>query len=82
MQMVNLSLSTGRREYFVLLHELADLAYFRGVMLVGAVNNVPAPSYPSQHASVFSVAANQHTDPSAITYNPARRSSSAPPAST
>jgi subtilisin len=39
-------------------------------MLVRAVNNVPAPSYPSQYASVFSVAANQHTDPFAITYNP------------
>jgi subtilisin family serine protease len=71
MQVVNLSLSTGRREYFALFHELADLAYFRGVMLVGAVNNVPAPSYPSQYASVFSVAANQHTDPFAITYNSA-----------
>jgi subtilisin family serine protease len=71
MQVVNLSLSTGKREYFALFHELADLAYFRGVMLVGAVNNVPAPSYPSQYASVFSVAANQHTDPFAITYNPA-----------
>jgi subtilisin len=71
MQVVNLSLSTGKREYFALFHELADLAYFRGVMLVGAVNNVPVPSYPSQYASVFSVAANQHTDPFAITYNPA-----------
>jgi subtilisin len=71
MQVVNLSLSTGRRDYFALFHELADLAYFRGVMLVGAVNNVPVPSYPSQYASVFSVAANQHTDPFAITYNPA-----------
>jgi subtilisin len=71
MQVVNLSLSTGKREYFALFHELADLAYFRGVMLVGAVNNVPAPSYPSQYASVFSVAANPHTDPFAITYNPA-----------
>jgi subtilisin len=71
MQVVNLSLSTGKRDHFALFHELADLAYFRGVMLVGAVNNVPAPSYPSQYASVFSVAANQHTDPFAITYNPA-----------
>jgi subtilisin len=70
-QVVNLSLSTGKREYFALFHELTDLAYFRGVMLVGAVNNVPVPSYPSQYASVFSVAANQHTDPFAITYNPA-----------
>jgi subtilisin family serine protease len=71
MHVLNLSLSTSRRDYYALFHELADLAYFRGVMVVGAVNNVPAPSYPSQYASVFSVAANQHTDPFAITYNPA-----------
>jgi subtilisin family serine protease len=57
MQVVNLSLSTRSRDHFAVLHELADQAYFRGVMLVGAVNNVEAPSYPSQYATVFSVAA-------------------------
>jgi subtilisin family serine protease len=53
MHVVNLSLSTGKREYFALFHELADLAYFRGAMLVGAVNNVPAPSYPSVRQRVL-----------------------------
>ena len=57
MQVVNLSLSTGGPHHFGLFHELADAAYFASVMLVCAVNNVPAPSYPSQYASVFSVAA-------------------------
>lgn len=70
-RVVNLSLSTGREDYFAVFHELADEAYFKGVMLVCAVNNVPAPSYPSQYASVFSVAAHDRTDPFGFDYNPA-----------
>ncbi|MGI8693799.1 MAG: S8 family serine peptidase [Geodermatophilaceae bacterium] len=67
---VNLSLSTGRQDFFGLFHELADEAYFAGVTLVCAVNNVPAPTYPSQYASVVSVAANDATDPFALDCNP------------
>jgi subtilisin family serine protease len=70
MNVVNLSLSTGREDYFGLFHELADRAYFAGVMLVCAINNVPAPSYPSQYASVFSVAAHDRSDPFGFDYNP------------
>jgi subtilisin len=70
-RVVNLSLSTGREDYFGVFHELADDAYFKGVMLVCAVNNVPAPSYPSQYASVFSVAAHDRNDPFGFDYNPA-----------
>jgi subtilisin len=71
MQVVNLSLSTGRRDYFALFHELVDEAYFANVMLVCAVNNVSGPTYPSQYAGVFSVAANEATDPYRFDYNPA-----------
>jgi subtilisin len=71
MQVVNLSLSTGRRDYFAVFHELVDQAYFANVMLVCAVNNVAGPTYPSQYASVFSVAANEATDPYRFDYNPA-----------
>jgi subtilisin len=39
-------------------------------MLVSAVNNVPAPSYPSLYSSVFSVAAHERRDPFAFDYNP------------
>ena len=39
-------------------------------MLVCAVNNVPAPSYPSQYSSVFSVAAHDRSDPFGFDYNP------------
>jgi subtilisin family serine protease len=39
-------------------------------MLVSAINNVPAPSYPSQYSSVFSVAAHEGKDPLHWDYNP------------
>jgi subtilisin family serine protease len=52
----NLSLGTTKREYYPLLHELADLAYFRSIPLVTAANNMPVPSFPSLYASVVSVA--------------------------
>jgi subtilisin len=71
MQVVNLSLSTGKRDYFAVFHELVDEAYFANVMLVCAVNNVAGPTYPSQYAAVFSVAANESTDPYRFDYNPA-----------
>jgi subtilisin len=53
---VNLSLSTSNDAWFGRFHALADAAYFAGSVLVCAVNNVPAPTYPSQFASVVSVA--------------------------
>jgi subtilisin len=71
MQVVNLSLSTSRQDYYGLFHELTDEAYFKGTMLVCAINNVRGPSYPSQYASVFSVAAHDGTDPFGFDYNPA-----------
>lgn len=70
MKVVNLSLSTSSRDYFALFHELADEAYFKGVSLVSAVNNIERPSYPSLYSSVFSVAAHEGTDPFSISYNP------------
>lgn len=70
MQVVNMSLSTPKHDYFGVFHELVDEAYFRGIMLVCAVSNVPAPSYPSQYAAVFSVAAHAGIDPLRFDYNP------------
>jgi subtilisin len=69
-RVVNLSLSTGREDYFAMFHELADKAYFKGVMLVCALNNIAAPSYPSLYAAVFSVAAHGRDDPFGFDYNP------------
>lgn len=67
---VNLSLSTGKRDYFEIFHEIVDAAYFANTMLVAAINNVPNPSYPSEYAGVFSVAAHSRTDPYSFDFNP------------
>jgi len=67
---INLSLSTSRKEYYALFHELTDEAYFKNVVLVSAVNNVPVPSYPSLYSSVISVAASECKDPLTYYYNP------------
>ncbi len=69
-QVVNLSLSTAKEDYFALFHDLADQAYFKNMNVVCAVNNVPAPSYPSQYSSVISVAAHDGHDPFTFYYNP------------
>lgn len=68
MHVVNLSLSTGRANYFGVFHRLADRAYFAGTTIVAAINNVPAPSYPAQFASVVSVAARDADE--GLAYNP------------
>jgi len=70
MNVVNMSLSTSKQEYFSRFHQLSDEAYFKNVMLVSAINNNPAPSYPSEYSSVFSVAAHERTDPFGFDYNP------------
>lgn len=71
MHVANLSLSTSREAYYALFHEIADDAYFKNVVLVSAVNNIPAPSYPSLYSSVVSVAAHSEQDPLTYYYNPA-----------
>ena len=48
---VNLSLSSRSDAYLGLLHELADLAYFRNVLLVCAANNVSVAAHPSSQPS-------------------------------
>ena len=70
MNVANMSLSTSKRDFFDIFHELADQAYFRNLMLVSAINNVRSRSYPSEYASVFSVAAHDRRDPFGLDYNP------------
>ena len=69
-QVVNLSLSTANDAHALVLHELADEAAHRGVLLVCAVSNTPSPSFPSTYASVVSVAAHAGTDPERWSWNP------------
>ena len=51
-------------------HQLADDAYFKSMLLVSAVNNLPLTSYPSLYGSVISVAAHESRDPFTFYYNP------------
>ncbi|MDT4937994.1 MAG: hypothetical protein QOG80_1665 [Pseudonocardiales bacterium] len=62
-RVINLSLSTGKPDMFARLHEVADRAARSGAVLVCAMNNVPAPSFPSAFSSVVSVAACDGEDP-------------------
>lgn len=70
MNVCNLSLGTPKKDFFGLLHELADMAVFRNVMLVTAANNMPIPAFPSVFASVISVASHDVEDLSLFYYNP------------
>jgi subtilisin len=66
----NLSLGTSKADLFGTLHQLADRAYFKNVILVAAANNLPVPTYPALYASVISVAASTGEDPEVFYYNP------------
>jgi subtilisin len=71
MQVCNLSLGTTNRDFFARLHELADAAWFRNLVLVAAANNVSRRSFPSVYASVISVASHDAGDPEVFYCNPA-----------
>jgi len=67
---VNMSLSTTKREIAEALHEVADSAYFKKTMIVAAAHNLPVDSYPWRFASVVSVGSHDQADPFAFYYNP------------
>lgn len=66
----NLSLSSKSDAMYGPLHDVTDRAYFARSLLVCAANNQPGPTYPSQFASVISVAARPGDDPWALSCNP------------
>jgi len=70
MNVVNLSLGTTKKDFYALLHELADMAYFHNTALVTAANNMTLPSFPSTYAAVISVASHEVDDPYLFYYNP------------
>src|SRR5437763_8405585 len=69
-QVVNMSLSTTRTKYVERLHELADRAYFKRVLLVASAHNMPVESFPWRFASVISVGSQEESDPLTFYYNP------------
>jgi subtilisin len=68
---VNMSLSTTKKQHVDRLHELADLAYFKRTMLVASAHNMPVESFPWRFASVISVGSHEEADPQLFYANPA-----------
>ena len=62
---INMSLSTTKRQFAGILHELADTAYFRKTVLVASAHNMPVESYPWRFSSVISVGSHEEPDPRA-----------------
>jgi subtilisin len=67
---INMSLSTTKRQFAGLLHDLADNAYFRRSMLVASAHNMPVESYPWRFSSVISVGSHEEPDARTFYYNP------------
>jgi subtilisin len=67
---INMSLSTTKRQFASVLHELADTAYFRRTVLVASAHNMPVESYPWRFSSVISVGSHDQDDSLVFYYNP------------
>ena len=67
---INMSLSTTKKPFAGVLHELADSAYFKRTVLVASAHNMPVESYPWRFSSVISVGSHEESDPLAFFYNP------------
>jgi subtilisin len=67
---INMSLSTTKSQFAGLLHEVADLAYFRRTVLVASAHNMPVESYPWRFSSVISVGSHEEPDAETFYYNP------------
>jgi subtilisin len=67
---INMSLSTTKRQFAEVLHELADTAYFKRSVLVASAHNMPVESYPWRFSSVISVGSHEENDPLTFYANP------------
>jgi subtilisin family serine protease len=67
---INMSLSTTKKPFASVLHELADSAYFKRTVLVASAHNMPVESYPWRFSSVISVGSHEEPDPLDFFYNP------------
>ena len=67
---VNMSLSTTKKQFAAVLHELADSAYFRRTVLVASAHNMPVESFPWKFSSVVSVGSHELDDPHMLFSNP------------
>ena len=67
---VNMSLSTTKKDFATVLHELADSAYFQRTVIVASAHNLPIESFPWRFSSVISVGSHEESDPFVFYYNP------------
>jgi subtilisin len=67
---INLSLSTTKRDWALPFYEVCDHAYFHRCFVVTSANNNPIVSFPSLYSSVASVASNLAADPFEFYANP------------
>jgi subtilisin family serine protease len=67
---VNMSLSTTKRQFGEVLHDVADRAYFAGSILVASAHNMPVESFPWRFSSVISVGSHEEEDPLVYYANP------------
>jgi subtilisin len=67
---INMSLSTTKRQYSEALHELADRAFFQRTTIVASAHNMEIHSWPWRFASVISVGSHEGNDPYEFFYNP------------
>lgn len=67
---INLSLSTRKRQFAEGLHELADRAYFQRTAIVASAHNMAVESFPWKFSSVISVGSHEAADPLEFHYNP------------
>ncbi len=67
---INLSMSTASERWADTFWDLVDLATYRGVLLVAAMNNERKRTIPSEFAGVFSVACAPGTDREEVWCNP------------
>ena len=67
---INMSLSTTKRQFGEMLHDLADRAYFNRSIVVASAHNLPVESYPWKFSSVVSVGSHEENDPLVFYANP------------
>ena len=67
---INMSLSTTKRQWAEMLRDIADTAYFKRTVLVASAHNMPVESYPWRFSSVISVGSHEEDDPLVFYANP------------
>jgi subtilisin len=67
---INMSLSTTKKAFSELLRDIADIAYFKRMLLVASAHNMPVESFPWRFSSVISVGSHEEDDPLIFYANP------------